>query len=115
MKLINAGVFNLPLPNECVYAIMDYAFIQMSHYKKKIIAKINKIIKDGFNRKRVVKHFYKIWNDSDHDSYWKHAYLDKKRIVIQNENCVRCGNYREATCSSIVCCCKEFIEVYDDL
>ena len=104
MKVINkVGIFKLPLPNECVCNIMDYAFSRTHDLLKQKKIKINKIIKNGYSRTKECKHFYQIWNDPEHDSFWMHSYLDGKRIVLQNENCVRCGNYREAQEAHIVC------------
>jgi DNA/RNA endonuclease G (NUC1) len=116
MKLINnVDLFKLELPIDCIRSIMDYAFEQTHNRKKQIIVNLNIIINSGYNRTRVCKHFYKIWDDSELDSFWMNAYTDTRKIVIQNENCVRCGNYREASCKHILCKCNTFVEIYDDL
>ena len=118
MKIVNdkaVSVFNFNLPTDCIGVIMDFAFDKIPNYKKKQIMKINKIIKQGYSRTRVYSHFYRVWNDADHDSFWMHAYVDKKHVLIQNENCVYCGNYRETKCKKILCLCDEFVELYEEL
>jgi hypothetical protein len=116
MKLINnVDLFKLDLPTECIRFIMDYAFEQTHNRKRAITMKINTIINSGYSRTRVCKNFYKVWDDSEQDSFWLNVYNDTYRVVIQSENCVRCGNYRETTCPTILCRCNEFVELYDDL
>lgn len=116
MKLLNnVDLFKLDLPTDCIRSIMDYAFEQTHNRKKQIIVNLNHIINSGYNRTHVGKNFYKIWDDSDHDSFWLNVYNDTCKIVIQGENCVLCGNYREAICKDIVCTCNKFVEMYDDL
>jgi len=116
MKLISGiGIFKLPLPNECICFIMDYAFEQTHNHKQKITNIINTIINSGYNRVRVCKKFYEIWDDSEQDSFWLNVYKDKRSIVMQSENCVQCGNYRYTNCINILCTCPEFIEMYNEL
>ena len=61
-----------------------------------------------------------MWDDADQDSFWLHVYVENsKTTVIQNENCVRCGNYRSPyplhkLCGSILCTCG-FVEMYGEL
>jgi ribosomal protein S14 len=92
---------------------MDYAFEQTDNAKKKVMDRINGTILRGYNRCHVTNQFYKIWEDEGQDSFWIHRY--EKNFMLQNENCVKCGNYRETLLHNILCICPEFVELYSEL
>ena len=103
---------------DCVEVILSFLFHTFSEYKATLIREINGIIKAGYNRNRVDKIFYRLWNLPEYDCFWVHEYVEHgKKITITNLNCVHCGNYEapfkpfSALNMSITCICNEFMEL----
>jgi len=103
---------------DCGNLILSFAFYDVDTYKKQCMKKIRDILYDGYSRTRVNTSFYQMWNDAEQDSYWLHIYVDHKITILENENCVRCGNYRIPYLNhfnkAILCTCG-FVEMYEDL
>ena len=106
--------------DDCVQLILSFAFYDVDVYKRQCMKTIKTILNDGYSRTRVYKKFYQMWHDADQDSFWLHVYKENKHtVVLQNENCIRCGNYRtpyplNKLCDSILCNCG-FVEMYSEL
>ena len=105
----------LPCPTDCIHLILDFSFKHFDTCKQAILNRILNILKSGYSRTNVFKKFYEIWNDADQDSFWIHVYNDSKQIVLQNENCVRCGNFRDNHCNKYCICYCGFVEMYEEL
>jgi hypothetical protein len=106
--------------SDCVPLILSFVFKTIKEHQRTLLGKIHSIFKNGMNRNKVDKTFYRIWDNPSNDSIWIHQYIDTFHIYISNFNCVKCGNYEvpfEPTImhNSIICTCDTFCELYDDL
>lgn len=103
---------------DCVSVILSFLYYDSTSYKDRILRQVHVILKSGYNRTRVDDVFYRLWNSPESDCYWVHEYIEnRKKIVIMNLNCVRCGNFESPfnPCTnlnmSITCVCDEFVEL----
>ena len=101
------------LPEDCISLILDY--VAQLHYTD-TMKKVHGILLHSSSRDATStlfrNHSY-LWNDVEQDSGWVHFLRDRKCIVIENENCVRCGEFRESVCRR--CKCPEFVDLVDEL
>ena len=96
------AVSNLPLPDDCVYIIKSYAYVDETTYHSILFRKsICALLKNASSPYQFELDGYAM------DKYrWTFRWFQYSKYQFQTVFCIYCGNYMDVTYGKLPDCCR---------